>query len=233
MANKVNAQLIVFETLSRFAGGEENERFEAVVTACDAIASGFQGAVVLVHHTGKSQARDKVIDLYSGRGGSVLGDNTRSMTVITRIDENYDGAQPVHAQLEDITEGRVFEVNHVRCSYAATVEPEYYATRSGLHGPWLEQLSIATDDEIRERKLKKLSDERAETVSRVIEVIELQGGEVARKFFESGTRDLIGVSQKEGRLVIDQMLEDGILYVGHVTTKAGQQKSVFRVSRYD
>lgn len=231
VALQVNAQLVVFETLSRFAGGEENERFEAVVTACDAIANGFGGAVVLVHHTGKSQAREKVIDLYSGRGGSVLGDNTRSMTVMTRIDENYDGEKPVLASNDDIDEGRVFEVKHVRCSYSATVEPEYYATRSGLNGPWLESLTIATEDELRERQLKRLSDERVKTIERVKEVIELESGEVARKFFDTGTKQKIGVNQKEGRLVIEQMLEDGFLHTALVPTKSGQQKTVLRVSR--
>jgi hypothetical protein len=229
VAKQVDAKLVVFETLSRFAGGEENERFEAVVTACDAIATGFGGAVVLVHHTGKSAAREKVIDLYSGRGGSVLGDNTRSMTVLTKIDDDYDGEKPVLASNEDIKEGRVFEVNHVRCSYAQTCESEYYATRSGECGPWLESLTIATEEELRERQLKRMNEEKAETIQRVLDCIEVEGGTVGKSYFETKTKDKIGVSQKEGRLIIEQMIQDALVIDGHVPTKSGQRKAVLRI----
>lgn len=207
-AEKVKADLIVFETLSRFAGGEENERFEAVVTACDAIAKSFQGAVVLVHHTGKSQAREKVIDLYSGRGGSVLGDNTRSMTVITRLDEDYQGRDLVLYDQEDLLNGKLFEVSHVRCSYAQTVDPEYYATRAGVcNGPVLERLKVGTEEQLRELAIARASERDAQIMNKIVECIRGEGGQVMRRYFERDTRAKIGCGQKDSRAVISIMLD--------------------------
>ena len=223
------ADLVVFETLSRFAGGEENERFEAVVSACDKLAQGFGGAVVLVHHTGKSQAREKVIDLYSGRGGSVLGDNTRSMTVLTRMDDDYQGSENVIFDAEDLMSGRLFEVSHVRNSYGECLSAEYYATRKGECGPVLESLAVGSEEEMRKRALERLADKEREVVDRVIDCIKSEGGRVGRKYFDSATKDKIGCSQKDSRRIIEQMIEDALLEVDQEVTRSGQTKAVLKV----
>lgn len=205
-------RLVFFETVSRFAGGEDNDRMEAIVTACDHIASAINGACVLVHHTGKGQARDKVVDLYTGRGGSALGDNTRSMTVLTRIDDDYAGLLPIVASHEDVEAKRVFEVLHVRSSYSATVEPEYYVTRRGYcHGPVLERLKIATSEDVMKSKLERIDAKDNAAASKIHDAIKAKGGKVGRKYFDLETKDKIGVTQSRAREIIAEMLSAGSL----------------------
>jgi hypothetical protein len=225
-----NVRLVVFETLSRFAGGEDNERMEAAVTACDQIATTINGAVVLVHHTGKGQAREKVVDLYSGRGGSALGDNTRSMIVLTRLDDSYEGEQPTLASRADIEAGRVFEVQHVRNSYGPTMEAEYFVTRAGCcHGPVLQPIPIASEKDLTRRKLEAISAKHEKAAKEIHRVIEAKGGEVRRKFFDGGTRDLIGLTQTAGRELIQQMIDARTLVEEERKTASGQTQKVLVV----
>ncbi|MCR9104731.1 MAG: helicase RepA family protein [Gammaproteobacteria bacterium] len=211
--NYPKVRVVFFETVSRFAGGEDNDRMEAVVSACDRIGVAINGACVLVHHTGKGQARDKVIDLYAGRGGSALGDNTRSMIVLTRLDNEYRGAQPIVVDREDIDSGRVFEVTHVRNSYGPTREPQYFITRQGYcHGPILESVPIANAADVMQARLAAMDAKANAAASKIRDIIESKHS-VPRKFFDAGTKSLIGITQAESRALIEEMLETGALEV--------------------
>lgn len=202
-------RLVVFETVSRFAGGEDNERMEALVTACDRVALAINGASACVHHTGKGQGRDKIIDLYSGRGGSTLGDNTRCMVVMTRLDNEYPGEKLVLPNPEDMQAGRVFEVKHVRNSYGPVLDFEYYVIRSGCcHGPVLEPLQEAADKDVIKARLAAIDAKRKGAATQIFNIVK-QKGKVARKFFDIGTKNLIGVTQAEGREIIKEMLASG------------------------
>lgn len=219
-------RLVVFETVSRFAGGEDNERMEAAISGCDYIAAVINGACLLIHHMGKSQARDKVIDLYSGRGGSTLGDNTRSMTVLTRLDKRYMGVTPVVVEPDDLNAGRAFEVCHVRNSYGVTLPPEYFITRKGYcNGPILESVPIATADDVVKEKHKHMNAARSYAVSVITEIIDAKGGRVPKAFFDSSTKDLTGLSQAGGRALIKEMLDDGSLRTIAETT--GKTEKLF------
>lgn len=208
-------RVLIFETVSRFAGGEDNERMEAIVSACDRIAIAINGACVLVHHTGKTQAREKVVDLYSGRGGSALGDNTRSMVVLTRLDADYTGSQPIVIDRGDLEAGRAFEVYHVRNSYGPTQDPEYYVTRHGYcHGPVLERVPIATDEELTRAKTAAIEARYNKAAGRLCEVIKAKGGKVHKRYFETETMEKIGLTQAQGRQLIAEMLDAGSLVEG-------------------
>ncbi len=184
---------------------------EALVTACDRVAITTNGACACVHHTGKGQARAKIIDLYIGRGGSTLGDNTRSMIVMIRLDDDYQGEKAVLADLEDIQAGRVFEVKHVRNSYGSVLGFEYYVNRIGYcHGPVLEALPEATDQDVTKARLAAIDARRNGAASRIFEIVK-QKEDAPRNFFDSGTRELIGVTQAEGREIIEEMLGAGSL----------------------
>lgn len=218
-------RVVYFETVSRFAGGEDNERMEAVVSACDRIAMEINGACVLVHHTGKGQARDKVIDLYSGRGGSALGDNTRSMVVLTRLDSDYRGSEPIVIDHDDLARGRAFEVTHVRNSYGPTRPPAYYITRHGYcYGPTLEPVPIASAEELTKAKLESIERQYNAAATRVCEVIKAKGGKVPKKFFDSKTKSLIGVTQEQGRELIKELLDAGTLEEFEDTGSRGRPK---------
>ena len=208
-------RVVFFETVSRFAGGEDNDRMEAIVSACDGIALAIDGACVLVHHTGKGQARSNIVDLYAGRGGSALGDNTRSFIVLTRLSsgkDGYMGEQPTVIDHGDIEAGRAFEVKHVRSSYSQVQPPEYYVSRMGhCHGPVLEPVPVATDADITRAKVERIERQYDAAANKVHEVIKARGGRVPRGYFDTNTRELIGLSQKEGRDLIKQMLDAGSL----------------------
>ena len=224
-----SVRILIFETVSRFAGGEDNERMEAIVSACDRIAIAINGACVLVHHTGKGQAREKVVDLYSGRGGSALGDNTRSMVVLTRLDADYRGNLPTVIDPADIEAGRAFEVYHVRNSYGPTREPEYYITRAGYcHGPVLEPVPIATDEELTRAKTAAIEARYNKAAGRLCEVVKAKGGKVHKRYFETETMEKIGLSQAQGRQLIAEMLDAGSL----VESEVGKKKflSIGRVN---
>tara|TARA_R110002110_G_scaffold415748_1_gene654859 strand:- start:102075 stop:103034 length:960 start_codon:yes stop_codon:yes gene_type:complete len=205
-------RILLFETVSRFAGGETNERFEALISACDRLAMEIEGAVVLVHHTGKSQAREKVTDIYSGRGGSALGDNTRSFIVLTQIDPEDQNRYPVRASLDDVCASRVFEVRHVRYSYGRTKNPLYYVTRQGCnHGPVLEQLQTLSRAELKKMRMEAIDAANAAATTRIFDAIKANGGVVSKKFFDTQTKQTIGVTQQKGRKLIADLLEAGKL----------------------
>lgn len=231
VAKNFDADLVIFETLSRFAGGEENERFEATISACDAIAMSCEAAVVLVHHTGKSQAREKVIDLYSGRGGSVLGDNTRSMTVLTTLDEDYQGVGNVLYDVEDLLKGLVFEVTHVRSSYAKALDPEYYVKRSGeCNGPIIVQLDVGTEEQMRELAIAKASERDAQIMTKIVECIKAEGGQVMRSYFDRDTKAKIGCGQKDGRAVVEIMIDRGMITESQVPGEGRQKRKILALN---
>lgn len=221
-----NVRLVAVETVSRFAGGEKNEHMEAIVSACDRIAIAIRGACVLVHHIGKAQARERIVDLYSGRGGSALGDNTRSMIVLTRLGKDYQGEDPVLANQSDFDAGRVFEVKHVRNSYGETMPAEYYVTRAGYcHGPVLQRIYPATEDDIRDAKLKRIKNAEQKASDLVFTSIAANGGKVGRRYFENQTKDKIGLTQERGRELINSMIDSGSLI--EFEDKSGSQKRKF------
>lgn len=227
-------RVIFFETLSRFAGGEDNDRMEAIVSACDRIAIAIKGACVLIHHVGKSQARDKVIDLYTGRGGSTLGDNTRSFVVLTRLDGDYTGNKPALIGREDIEAGKAFEVYHVRNSYGPTREPEYFVTRSGYcHAPVLEWVPVASEAEVNCARLEIIKARYNKSAIRLHEVIKSEGGSVHRKYFETETREKIGISQAQGRQLIEEMLNAGSLAVEDKRQPSGQNAKVLVIRNHN
>jgi hypothetical protein len=86
-----DASLIILETVSRFAGPEDNEGLSALVSACEALGRERKCSVMLVHHTGKQQARDGTRDSYAGRGGSAIADNCRAVITLTYYPEKKKG----------------------------------------------------------------------------------------------------------------------------------------------
>jgi RecA-family ATPase len=109
-------QLVTLDTLSRLNGGEEtNEDLARFVEAMECIARETGAAVLANHHSGKGQTRDSVNDAYSGRGGSALSDNARSVLHITKVMPAADFA-PSNANTL-IGEGRLLRLSHVKTNY--------------------------------------------------------------------------------------------------------------------
>jgi RecA-family ATPase len=82
--------LIPIETVSRVSGGDEsNGAGSMLIVAMERLALLTKGGTPLpVAHVGKSNSRERVVDMYSSRGASALPDNARSVFVLSRPPED-------------------------------------------------------------------------------------------------------------------------------------------------
>ena len=160
--NKVG--FVAFETASRLCHGEDNTDFAAAIAVTDHVAMALDCPCVLTHHTGKGQARGKVVDQYSSRGGSSMGDNTRSALVFTKVDKEYKGIRQPIASEEELRSGEIIEIAHVRSSFGPLIPPYYILPVEGA-GPApalkvLESVKRGGNDERQLRK-EQLADREA------------------------------------------------------------------------
>ena len=84
-------------------------------------------AVLFIHHTGKSNAREKTLDQYSGRGGSALADGARMVQVMQSLASD-DWADATGVPLHDGQTG--FVIARAKSSYTPP-QPLIYVRRCG------------------------------------------------------------------------------------------------------
>jgi len=225
-----NVGLIIVETLSRMSGGETNEHFESCVSACDQIAVENNAAVVLVHHTGKTQAREEMNDIYFGRGGSTLGDNTRSFISILKVKQKEADALNLDVTPEAVERGHVIQVEHVRMSYAPRVPAEYFQLSPGVsHGIVLKPLEakeLTSSDELA-MILEREKQQEDAARGKVKELIKASGGRYPKRDFEKETQKKIGINQGSGKELLVQMIEEGA--IEEISIKVGRQNKLYLV----
>jgi KaiC/GvpD/RAD55 family RecA-like ATPase len=124
-ATKIDGlRLVIFDTLSRLNGGEEsNEDLARFVEAMERVSVKTGATTLALHHSGKAQMRADANDQYSGRGGSALSDNARSVMHVSRIMPGMKGS-PVNAS-ELIAHGGLLRLSHVKSNYAAPAPDRY------------------------------------------------------------------------------------------------------------
>ncbi len=92
--HRFKADWVIFDPLVSFHSGERygNDADQALIQAFRILAKRHQCCVEGIGHVGKSNARDKNIDQYAGRGGSALADGARMVAVMVTMDEKefYD-----------------------------------------------------------------------------------------------------------------------------------------------
>lgn len=85
-AKAPKADWLIMETVSRLAGGVENNASHSIlVEATQRVCRLAKFAATLVTHVSQEAARSGTADAYSARGGSALGDNGRASMVLTRM----------------------------------------------------------------------------------------------------------------------------------------------------
>ena len=113
--------LVIFDPVVSFgtSEGRPNDNEQGIVAAARQIIRGLGCCVLLVHHTGKGNARDKTTDQYSGRGGSALADGSRMVFVLTRWDGTGGGgsARPPEA-LGSVEDSEILQLHPAKTSYA-------------------------------------------------------------------------------------------------------------------
>jgi len=79
--------LIVIDPAVSFGVGESrvNDAEQGLVEAGRKLRRGLNCCVEYIHHTGKQNARDKVVDQYAGRGGSAFADGARMVHVLQSL----------------------------------------------------------------------------------------------------------------------------------------------------
>lgn len=80
--------VVVIDPAVSFGVGESrvNDAEQGLVMAARRIRDAVNCCVRYVHHTGKSNARDKTVDQYSGRGGSAFADGARMVAVLQSLE---------------------------------------------------------------------------------------------------------------------------------------------------
>ena len=80
--------LVQFDPLVSFGVGEArvNDAEQGAIDALRVIVAGLDCCVRVVHHSGKAGAREKIADMYAGRGGSALADGCRMVAVMQPAD---------------------------------------------------------------------------------------------------------------------------------------------------
>lgn len=76
--------VVTIDPVASFEAGEGkvNENEQGLINAARRIRTGLGCCVRLLHHTGKTNAREKALDQYAARGGSALSDGARMVTVL-------------------------------------------------------------------------------------------------------------------------------------------------------
>lgn len=212
---------VAFETASRLCYGEENTDFAAAITITDHVAMALNCSSVISHHTAKFVAREKVVDNHAGRGGSALGDNTRSSLVMTRLDRNYKGIRQPMVTHDEIMEGRIIEMAHARNSFGPTIEPRYFRAQPGKGGhPIMEEIQSVRRGSDEERKWRQEFDgDQADVASELIMAYVIESEGSGGDALTTGMIDdaefrkahLNGVTRKDARGGRDKLVEAGRL----------------------
>ncbi len=117
-------RLISLDTLSRLNGGEEsNEDLARFIEAMERVARETGATVMTSHHSGKQQMRADSNDQYAGRGGSALSDNARSVMHLSKL--NADGNDVPSNGAEQIAQGRLLRLSHVKSNYLKAADDIY------------------------------------------------------------------------------------------------------------
>ncbi len=77
-------RILGLDTLRQFSGGTTNDEqiVKLSITGAEGIARELGCAVVMAHHTGKSNYRDGITDMYCGSGSAAIADNCRFVMLL-------------------------------------------------------------------------------------------------------------------------------------------------------
>jgi RecA-family ATPase len=126
--------LISVDPMMFFGPGERfvNDGEGELMRAGRRISAGLKAAVRFEHHTGKSQARDRGVDQYSGRGGSAGADNARFVHVLQVHEADDKLTAPTRCTPEDVAKGNVLRLHVAKDSYGIKPSAPIWILRTGF-----------------------------------------------------------------------------------------------------
>lgn len=189
--------LIVFDPLVSFGASEQmvNDNEQALITAARRIVRGLVCCVRLIHHTGKNNAREKMLDQYTGRGGSALPDGARMVSIL----QTWEGSTPAPPPGCTAEEGAQISIlARAKLSYSRPQPRIWIKRKYFLFESFTETLTTPED------RLRRNADALEGWLTR-----ELDAG---RRHTKSGAEhlyDAIGLTRKDGRAALTQLLTSG------------------------
>jgi hypothetical protein len=153
------ANLVVFDTVSRFNGAEENsnDAMARLVDAFEIISEETHSAVLALAHTG-IKGKGGAVDQYSSRGASALSDNSRSVTVLAPLDGELINQLSDVQQQQKASRNDLLRLCHVKANYARKLDDVYFERHA--HGVLVPtQLTLQgamTEAELVERLLARV-----------------------------------------------------------------------------
>jgi hypothetical protein len=111
-------ELLILDPLSRLHGLEENDNSvgTALINAAERIAQEIGCAVLITHHTGKGNSKDREKGLYSARGSSALADAARTVLRLITADAGAEGKYS-NISSEEMELGRILNLVHAKSNY--------------------------------------------------------------------------------------------------------------------
>jgi hypothetical protein len=231
-----DADLLIFETASRFGSGDEsNGDMAAMVQALEVIARETRVAVLIATHISKQASRDRLKDAYVARGGSALTDNSRSVMVLSKLDAKSAKARFGGIPEEEIA-SRVIQLTLAKSNFSRGIDPlllERVATpyRGGLVLKLMDESTSTLAKESAEMRRRQDLANIEQLIARLIEVeggpvtqSKLRGvhGKLAKEMTglgRSALTELLTVAVDGGVLKAVEMWVHGNKCVGYVTTR--------------
>lgn len=197
-----DADLVIMETVSRLAGGQEtNESLSILVESAQRVCRLTGAAVVLVAHVSQEAARQGNADAYAARGGSALGDNGRSTIVLTFINHNNRKKFLPGAELSDADMKRLAVLSHAKANGGAMQEPIILErVRSDWGSPYLRPYDVPEPS----------GPSQAQRVATVVEKLHARDMCVTRRKLRDHL-DELGVPLHHLNAAVNQAIEEGLL----------------------
>lgn len=142
--------LMIFDPLISFGASEAmvNDNEQALIHAARRIIAALECCVRYVHHTGKGNARDGLVDQYSSRGGSALPDGARMVTVLTTYDPKKDKDSKPPQTLKIDSDSSVTILHRPKLSYTKPNLPKIWIKRTGFRFEHHEEVYISDEDQM-------------------------------------------------------------------------------------
>lgn len=205
----IQPALINFDPLVSFGPGERivNDGEQAVVVALRRIVAALGCCCRVVHHTGQAVHRERIVDLYSGRGGSSLGDGVRSQSQLVLHTTGDKLQRPPGILYEDIEAERVLRLHINKLTHAKRPKDPIWLVRNG----WtFEHHAASTEDAEAGRRRQEREDTEV-----VLSYLRRRLAEKApikhtRRSLEDAYAD-IGIPRNRVRTIADMAIQRGDL----------------------
>jgi len=212
--------VVMLETVSRLSAGDEgNSGGGMLVVALERLSLLTGGCTPLAFvHTGKGNARDRVVDQYASRNASALPDNARSVMVLSRVPEDV----LKRAGLEEMDSENLLGIFHAKHNYTPK-EPDLLIRREGSrHAAYFETISkkqVTVEDLVSPEQSE--ANHRAEMGERIRNVVrhavEVDGCQaVTSTVLRDEYRDKLGLPKNKVAGAVTRALKDG--WVAEVVT---------------